>query len=267
MAKFCTKCGKKLEEGKKCNCEKVNAEKAETNKEVTKNLSQINAKDTAGTVVEVAKGIFTKPVNTIKKLANPKNFNLGLIILAAAIIAQALFMSMSLRETFDIDTDSLEGSMTSMILIGSLAEANGVIGDFFEDIVEIDDDGDISFNFGKAFISSIIIAVVIYGSLLLSIYLVLKFLMKKNIDFKKIITTISIASSINIVLWLSALVLLFIIPSIITIVVVSLGLYFIFTLYQALTITEELDANKFPLMYSIAYAGVLVILYVLLQIL
>ena len=51
MAKFCTKCGKKLEEGKTCDCEKT----------TVVNNNMVND------YMEVLKGMFTKPLDTMKK--------------------------------------------------------------------------------------------------------------------------------------------------------------------------------------------------------
>ena len=58
MAKFCTKCGKELEEGKNCDCSN-----STTN---TNTASAIDFKECGNDCLNLVKGIFVKPVETIK---------------------------------------------------------------------------------------------------------------------------------------------------------------------------------------------------------
>ena len=60
MAKFCTKCGKKLEEGQVCSCE------AKATKATSSNNGGFDVKECANSYLDMLKGIFTKPVETIK---------------------------------------------------------------------------------------------------------------------------------------------------------------------------------------------------------
>ena len=76
MAKFCTKCGKKLEEGKKCSCSKVEVVKEET---VTIGT---NANEIVNSLIDIVKGIFVKPIDTIKKYSDDANMVLGFILIA-----------------------------------------------------------------------------------------------------------------------------------------------------------------------------------------
>ena len=62
MAKFCTKCGKPLEDGKKCDCEKEN----KTEEQVVEN----NLVDGS---LDIFKRIFVNPLKTVKKYANGNN--------------------------------------------------------------------------------------------------------------------------------------------------------------------------------------------------
>ena len=66
MAKFCTKCGKKLEEGKVCDCEKTTSESVKT---AVANNNMVND------YIEVLKGMFTKPLDTMKDYAKKSKFN------------------------------------------------------------------------------------------------------------------------------------------------------------------------------------------------
>ena len=82
MAKFCTNCGKKLVEGKACDCR---------NNVVASNGGfDFNA--TFNSYVEMLKGIFVKPVDTIKKFATSDNFMLGLIAILLNCIVCGIFL-------------------------------------------------------------------------------------------------------------------------------------------------------------------------------
>ena len=70
MAKFCTKCGKPLEDGKACSCvEKEKKEKAVNTK--------IDIKEYSNLFLEVTKGIIKEPVDTIKKHSKTENLLFG----------------------------------------------------------------------------------------------------------------------------------------------------------------------------------------------
>ncbi len=70
MAKFCSKCGKKLEDGGKCaSCASVSS-----NSNIGENL------------LGILKGFFIKPITTVKEYATENNFYVGLILLGAASI-------------------------------------------------------------------------------------------------------------------------------------------------------------------------------------
>ena len=63
MAKFCTKCGKELKDGKACDCEVVSTK-----------TEGVDISGYVNSYIEIIKGIFTKPVTTIKKYVTADNF-------------------------------------------------------------------------------------------------------------------------------------------------------------------------------------------------
>lgn len=78
MAKFCTNCGKKLKDGEVCDCTKTNeVETFDVNGILKKSL-------------EVLKGIFTKPVDTLKKYVKGNDFLLSVIFVVIAGISTGL---------------------------------------------------------------------------------------------------------------------------------------------------------------------------------
>ena len=87
MAKFCTKCGKELVEWK-CNCtseKKVSSEKV----------------DFMGLLkqsIEIVKGIFIAPIDTIEENTNENKFNLSIVLIVAYGLAMGLFTLVLVKE-------------------------------------------------------------------------------------------------------------------------------------------------------------------------
>ena len=101
MAKFCTKCGKPLEDGKKCDCEKEN----KTEEQVVEN----NLVDGS---LDIFKRIFVNPLKTVKKYANGNNnLTLSLILSLINIIIFGLFFYFLLNSL-------AEGLMSNILGIG-----------------------------------------------------------------------------------------------------------------------------------------------------
>ena len=79
MAKFCTKCGKPLKDGKPCDCEKKIKEEP-----VSNNLGE--------NIIDIFKNIFIKPFDTIKRYANKDNTKLALILSGINVLVFGLFI-------------------------------------------------------------------------------------------------------------------------------------------------------------------------------
>lgn len=77
MAKFCIHCGRKLEDGEVCACQ---IEK------------QTNTFNIGAEMLDVIKGMFVKPADTIKKYTDEKNFNLALIFVLILSLVSGIFM-------------------------------------------------------------------------------------------------------------------------------------------------------------------------------
>ena len=82
MAKFCTKCGKKLE-----------VEAVVEEKEVI----TIN-NDMANDYLNAVKGMFSRPVDTMKEYSKRSKFNLGLIMIVINCIISGLFIYLFAKE-------------------------------------------------------------------------------------------------------------------------------------------------------------------------
>lgn len=88
MAKFCTLCGKELKDGKECDCKKTTSTVANNNQSVVNEI------------LNLIKGMFTSPVDTMKSFINENNFNNALISIGVSAIAAAICVCLLLKELF-----------------------------------------------------------------------------------------------------------------------------------------------------------------------
>ena len=90
MTKYCTNCGKKLNEGETCEC--INNTK-ENSKEISDVLQQ---------GVNIATSFINKPIDTAKKYLNGENFTLSIIFVAISSILASIFMLLSVKEVYSL---------------------------------------------------------------------------------------------------------------------------------------------------------------------
>ena len=103
MAKFCTKCGKPLKDGKPCDCESK-AEKASKKEEaVTKNIWE--------QIVMVFKGGFKKPHTTMDKTTNGAFLWTSLIAIGASAIGLCLVIIRLLKVIYASSVNAVGSSL------------------------------------------------------------------------------------------------------------------------------------------------------------
>lgn len=78
MAKFCSKCGKELVDGQRCDCQPSNA-------------SSVDFKECGKDCLNLLKGIFTKPVETIKNFVADNKLISAIIMIVVAALSSGLF--------------------------------------------------------------------------------------------------------------------------------------------------------------------------------
>lgn len=174
MAKYCIYCGKKLEDGEVCNCRANSVQSQPSN--LGTNLS------------DILKGMFVKPINTIKKYTDESNFNLALILLGVFSLAISLFV-LSLVKNL-ADASSSMGALT-LYSIGMARMQVPYLKIFFVVLIVA-----IAFIF-------------VYTGLL---YLVNSIMFKGDKSFKKVFTMYGINSVITTVSLLVAAIFMFIHP-------------------------------------------------------
>ncbi len=86
MAKFCTKCGSPLEDGKQCKCERKEVKK------VSCNFGELLKE-----YLDVVKSMFKNPIDTLKEKKDESNFNLALISICITSIILGLVMCFTVK--------------------------------------------------------------------------------------------------------------------------------------------------------------------------
>lgn len=105
MAKFCTKCGKKLEEGQVCNCSKAENKKT-TKKVVVEESTKIDFKESAMDCLNIFKKIFTKPVEAIKEFVVENKFIAGIIMILVTALSAGLYRIATLKSIYSSSSAS-----------------------------------------------------------------------------------------------------------------------------------------------------------------
>lgn len=209
MAKFCTNCGNKLKEGEVCECKKQTQ---------SSNLALLS------TFVELVKGMFVKPVDTMASFIDEENFNNALIALAANAVSVALLVAVLCKELFSS-------------IFGLMGLSSGLYGGLdFGATVEIP--------YFKIILITILVVAVIHVMTAGIAYLISEKIFKSNTSFKKMVTWVGITSVI-----LTVVVLVSIIISLIS---VKVGMICLATgvgsmlnyMYKGLSFACDTDENK-----------------------
>ena len=247
MAKFCTKCGKELKEGQKCDCSK--------NEEVKSTSTSSNG-GAFSDFGEVLKGSFTKPVTTIKEFSTESNFILALVLLGICAVASGIFMYVFLDTVVSAAVSLLgaAGGLATMFGGGSATSALGVAG--AANMLNV--------SFGDVFITVFIYIAVYLVVLSAMLLLMTKVVFKEDINFKKVLTVVGLSS-----VFMSCA---FILGSIAFKIKVTLGIivFILGLVFSAINLTagamEALKVKKDKMVYSL-FASLSVALFVLLYVL
>lgn len=238
MAKFCTKCGKKLEEGKACDCEVTT--------EVVQTASQgFDIKECANAYLDIIKGIFTKPVNTIQKYVTEGNLVLGIIAILLNSIVNGLFVYCFCTKAVDLLSVFMGG-------YGSLLSMSGA--------VEVP--------FVSTVLYGAIYMLVMFVVTALMVYVIANPILKDNMNFKKAISLVGVCSVFTTITTIVAIVLLYVSVKLSMLVLVVAGMFYNVHLYQGIGETTKLDKNKLAYVFVAAIAvAMFATLYILPKIL
>ena len=229
MAKYCTKCGKKLEEGKACDCEKK--EKKEIKEVETSN-------DMLNDYIDALKGIITKPVDTMKKYTKKSKFNLALIMLAINVIISGLFVYLFVKE-FSTDLYSLMLGSYSSILSGPQTTEIPI----------------------SVFFYSVLLMALFYFAFAGFLHLICGPIMKKESDFKEVIGLMGVNAVFTTVTTLVALLFVFISVPVAIIILLLGGIIYLFNIYRGFTEISKVDKNKMTYAFVCAYVIALFLVF------
>ena len=225
MAKFCIHCGRKLKEGEVCDCQ------------VKKNLESDNL---GASLLEAIKGIFIKPVDTIKKFTNDKHFTLALILLGIFSVAISLFVISFVKNLSDVATSAMGG--ISLYAIGMRT---------------------LSIPYLKIFFISLIIAILfifIYTGIL---YLVNSIIFKGDRRFKKVFSMYGVTSVIMTISLLVSSIFMFVTP-VLGIVIFLLGsILNVVYILKGIEFLGVKDLNKHGYIYLITTVFYMIVLFII----
>lgn len=232
MGKFCPNCGKKLEEGKKCECKK--------DSEVNINTEVLN--DIVDNYIKVSKRIFVSPFDTIKDYSKRSKFNIGIIMIIISSIISGLFMYLLANE--------------------SVFSMNSMINNFSNFNLTVSSNVSI-----KVFLIFTLLFAAYnfcFGGLL---HTILRKVLKTESDIKKIYALIGVSSVFITITTLVALIFIYInIRLSLLILAVSFFIH-LFNLFFGFNEIIKIDKNKYVYVFTSAYLiALFVSLYLLPQI-
>lgn len=229
MAKFCTRCGKKLEDGKPCSCVNDVVENSNnTNIDINKGFNDF---------IGLIAGIFVKPADTIKKYSKKDKWLMGVIILAVnCLIGGLLLYCLCLRT----GATSLVSSIKSTVFGSSYRVP--FIQPFFGGL------------FGVAFY---------FGIIAMGIFLFANVIYKAKYSIKE---TFALTGSCSIILLMVSIlaILISFASAYVAMAFVLIGvLFYLLYLYQGVSDVTNLDKNKLIYAYTPAVVVATVILYII----
>ena len=232
MAKFCTKCGSELKNGKCPNCKEEKNKKEEV---VTTSNNEIVAN-----LLEVVKGTFTNPIETVKAYATSANFVLALILMAICAASAGIFIY--------VFVDEFMNTVGGLFGLGSLMSYGGK--------PEIP--------FGEVFIR-IFLYIAVYQVVVAAMMLLMnKTVFKEETDIKETISIVGI-TSVGMACAFLVGAILFKIKFVLGVVMALVGMIFstiVLTAGSMETLSLKKDKMVYSLLASIS-VGLFVILYVL----
>ncbi len=230
MAKFCTKCGKPLEKGKTCSCQ----EKTQIKKEVTINYKNV-AQDYGKLFLELSKGIFIKPVDTIRKNSKKENFVFAIVVLFVSAILSGLLFYCIMKEQW---------RMTEY-------------GKYFFTV-------SLEPLFLQTFLKSLLFIIVGIVTVIISMYLISHFVLKSKVDLKEITAMVGICSIFTVIINMITIITSFVSMKLTFMILLISGLLFWIHLYQGMSDVTHIDKNKRAYVFvSIIVIMIFVVFYLL----
>ena len=246
MAKFCTKCGKKLEDGQVCDCGKKTKEKEEVVVTTTKEAQDLS--QMANQFVDVAKGLFTHPIDTIKKYSGEKYFALGLAMMIINSLVMGFFIWLVVKE-----------------LVGMVSTLGMYFGSMMEyDLSEL---GEVKVPI-SVLLKSAVFGLVGFATNAGMLYVFAGPIMKGKENVKQFFSLVGVCSTLTTVTTLIACVLMYISVQVTVIFMVLAAILYFTYLYHGLVETTDINKNRLGYVYTASLAvSAFVVFYILPKIL
>ena len=213
MAKFCTKCGKKLEEGEVCTCSQ------NTVKTNTTAAGSIDVNQGFNDYLNIIKGIFTRPSDTIKEYAKGDKFLLGIVAIIINCLVSGLF--------FYFFIDNAMKSVGGMFGMGSLMGIGGY-----------------SLPFGRIFFMGLLFMVFWFAVCALVLFVIANPILKDKMDIKTSFALVGVCSIFTTLTTVAALILTFLSVKFAIIVLLLGAIFYLTHLYQGLSDITNINKNK-----------------------
>ena len=225
MAKFCIHCGKKLKDGEVCDC--------------MANV-QVQTNNLGTNLIDVLKGMFMKPIDTIKSYTEEKHFNLALVLVGILSLSTALFMMSLIKNVAEMATSSMGG--LTLYAMTSVSSQIPYLQIFFIGLISV-----IAFAF-------------IYTGLL---YLVNSVMFKGERSFKKVFTMYGVNSVVTSVTLLVTAIFMFINVFLGLLVLVLGSMLNMVYVYKGIERLGVKDKNKHGYIYLITTLFYGIVLFII----
>lgn len=229
MAKFCTKCGGKLEEGKCPKCSEENV--------ATEVITSEDVKEHLNGVLGVIKGIFTKPISTIKDNKSEKNYVVGIILIVCTAILTGIYKIATIKNAYDVTVKNIK--------------INSVLPS-------------VETNYLKSFMTEFAYNLVEYGLIVVIAYFVISKLSKNKVEFKEIVNIVGMSLAVVLVANLVNSILVFIDGEAITYI---RGYIFTFAeafkylvLYEGIKEISKVDKERLFINVSMIFIGATIVI-------
>lgn len=241
MAKFCTKCGRKLEDGKPCPCEKEEKKVEKEERKVSHSEPSTDINWYVNSFIDMIKGIFVKPIDTIKKFATEEYFVLGIIVIILNALLTGVMAYLTLEEA---------GSAISGVGLYSLG-FSGIEVPFMKTLLYV--------------ALFMIVGFAVSGAM---IYVMAGPLFKANTNMKRCIALVGTCASLTLITTILAIICLYISVKVFFIVLLLAGVLYLCHLYHGTQEISNIDENKQGYTFLVAVAvATFVVVYVLPKIL
>ena len=228
MAKYCTNCGKKLEEGQVCDCKK----------------DSIVNNETSQKALDLVRGMIYTPIDTIKDFTKKSSFNMAMILVCALSIITGLFTMSIVKNgsnyTMQLAYSGLGSSGLESIMPRSMEIPYMKI--FFTSLVLV---------FGLSFV---------YTGLL---YLVNTVIFKREADFKEVYSMYGACSIISSLGVLASTILMFVNVTLGLIMFALTSILNVVYSYHGLKFLGTKDENKYGYIYLLTNVLFYVVIFII----